>query len=131
LLLEILLSRALEKDVMEKKKFAVDEVVERFCSACDADQNHTVTTVTKLGQITKLTCDVCATVSTYKSGVKTSNVGMTAKAGSEYDRTRKYRKGQAILHSTFGQGEVMAVIEPQKIDVLFGDTVRRLIHAQV
>src|SRR5215213_8952003 len=109
---------------MEKKKYAVDELVERFCSSCDADQNHLVATVTKLGQITKLACQICGSISTYKSGVKTS-VGMTAKAGSEYDRTRKYRKGQALLHSTFGQGEVMAVIEPQKIDVLFGDRVRR------
>ncbi len=115
---------------MEKKKFAVDETVERMCSACDGDQNHTVVTVTKQGQITKLICDVCATASTFKSGVKTST-GMTSKSGSPYDRTRKYRKGQAMLHSTFGQGEVMALIEPQKIDVLFGDQVRRLIHAQM
>ena len=28
------------------------------------------------------------------------------------------------------RGEVTAVIEPQKIDVLFGDQTRRLIHAQ-
>ncbi len=90
---------------------------------------HTVTTITKQGQITKLICDVCETVNTYKSGVKTA-VGMNGKAGSVYDRTRKYRKGQAMLHSTFGQGEVMALIEPQKIDVLFGDHARRLIHAQ-
>ncbi|MGI8468052.1 MAG: hypothetical protein ACR2N3_06325 [Pyrinomonadaceae bacterium] len=115
---------------MEKKKFTADESVERFCAACDVEQNHTVVSVTKLGQITKLTCDVCAAVSTFKSGVKTS-VGLTAKAGSEYDRTRKYRKGQAMLHATFGQGEVVAVIEPQKIDVLFGDRTRRLIHAQI
>ncbi len=115
---------------MKKQKFTVDEKVERLCSSCDTDSSHTVTTVTKQGQITKLICDVCASVSTFKSGVKTS-IGMSIKAGSAYDRTRKYRKGQAILHTTFGQGEVMAVIEPQKIDVLFGDRVRRLIHAQV
>ncbi len=115
---------------MEKKKFAVDVKVEILCSSCDTDQSLTVVTVTKQGQITKLACDACATVSTYKSGVKTS-IGMTSKSGSAYDRTRKYRKGQAMLHSTFGQGEVMALIEPQKIDVLFGDQVRRLIHAQV
>ena len=115
---------------MTKKKFAIDDKTEAMCAACDTDTAHTVTTVTKLGQITKLICDVCATVSTFKSGVKTS-VGMTSKSGSPYDRTRKYRKGQAMLHSTFGQGEVMAVIEPQKIDVLFGDQVRRLIHAQI
>jgi len=52
------------------------------------------------------------------------------KTASPYDRTRKYRKGQAMLHSVFRQGEVTAVIEPQKIDVLFGDQTRRLIHAQ-
>ena len=114
---------------MAKKKFTVDEKTEAMCSGCDTETAHTVTTVTKLGQITKLICDVCGTVSTFKSGVKTS-VGMAAKAGSPYDRTRKYRKGQAMLHSTFGQGEVTAVIEPQKIDVLFGDQVRRLIHSQ-
>lgn len=115
---------------MEKKFFAVDDTVERLCSACDVEQNHTVTAVTKQGRITKLVCNVCASASTFKSGVKTS-IGMTGKAGSPYDRTRKYRKGQALIHSTFGQGEVMAVIEPQKIDVLFGDQMRRLIHAQI
>lgn len=115
---------------MIKKKYAVDEKVERMCAACDAESIQTVTTTTKQGQITTLVCDACQTVSTYKSGVKTA-VGMTGKNGSPYDRTRKYRVGQAMLHSTFGQGEVTALIEPQKIDVLFGDRVRRLLHAQV
>ncbi len=115
---------------MPKKKFTIDEKTEAMCSTCDTESSHTVMTVTKLGQITKLVCDICGSVSTFKSGVKTS-IGMSSKSGSPYDRTRKYRKGQAMLHTTFGQGEVTAVIEPQKIDVLFGDQVRRLIHAQV
>lgn len=115
---------------MAKRKYTVDEKVEAMCSACDTESIHTVMTVTKLGQVTKQMCDVCQTVSTFKSGVKTS-VGMSSKASTPYDRTRKYRKGQAMMHSTFGQGEVTAVIEPQKIDVLFGDQTRRLIHAQV
>jgi len=116
---------------MEKIKYTVDGTVERFCSVCDAEQNHTILTVTKQGAITKISCQTCETVSTFKGGVKTS-VGMSSgsKAGSPYDRTRKYRKGQAMMHATFGQGEVTAVIEPQKIDVLFGDQTRRLIHAQ-
>ena len=38
---------------------------------------------------------------------------------------QKYRKGQAIMHPTFGQGEVTAVVDGQKIDVLFGDDVKR------
>jgi hypothetical protein len=57
----------------------------------------------------------------FSRGVKTSSRWANRKPQSPYDRTRKYRKGQAMMHSTFGQGEVTAVIEPQKIDVLFGD----------
>ena len=47
-----------------------------------------------------------------------------------YDWTRTYRKGQTMMHPTFGLGEGTAVIEPRKIDVLFSDRVRRLIHAR-
>jgi hypothetical protein len=35
-----------------------------------------------------------------------------------------------MMHPTFGPGEVTAVIEPRKIDVLFLDRMRRLIHAR-
>jgi hypothetical protein len=35
-----------------------------------------------------------------------------------------------MLHPTFGLGEVTKVIEPCKIDVLFSDRMRRLIHAR-
>jgi hypothetical protein len=44
---------------------------------------------------------------------------------------RLYRTGQTLLHPTFGMGEVTAVIEPQKIDVLFADRLRRMIHGRV
>lgn len=116
---------------MKKETFTVGQTIEMFCSACDVEQNHSVETVTKLGQITKAVCQSCTTTSTYSRGVKTSVAMSKTKTVSPYDRTRKYRKGQSLMHSVFGQGEVTAVIEPQKMDVLFGDKTRRLIHAQV
>ena len=115
---------------MTTTKYAVGDGLQMMCSVCDVDQNHTVQSVTKLGKITAAVCDACATVSTFSRGVKTSVSVGRAKTASPYDRTRKYRKGQAMMHSVFGQGEVTAVLEPHKIDVLFGDTTRRLIHAQ-
>lgn len=117
---------------MKKKKpaFAVDDSTEMMCSACDVEQSHKVLTVTKLGVITKAVCETCETESTFTRGVKTAISMATGKNASPYDRMRKYRKGQAMTHEKFGRGEVTAVIEPQKIDVLFGDEVRRLIHAQ-
>lgn len=115
---------------MKSQKYTVGETLTMLCSGCDVEQSHTVETATKQGMITKAICDVCATSSTFSRGVKTSVAMGKSKTASPYDRTRKYRKGQAMMHSTFGQGEVTAVIEPQKIDVLFGDRTRRLIHAQ-
>lgn len=116
---------------MKAEKYAVGDSIVMMCSACDVDQNHLVQTVTKLGKITSAMCEACSTSSTFSRGVKTSvNVGKSNKAASPYDRTRKYKKGQAMMHTHFGQGEVTAVLDLQKIDVLFGDRTRRLIHAQ-
>lgn len=115
---------------MKKETYEIGASIQMLCSSCDTEQNHTVQTVTKQGQISKAVCDVCATESTFRRGVKTSVAMSKGKTASPYDRTRKYKKGQAMMHSVFGQGEVTAVIEPQKIDVLFGDQTRRLIHAQ-
>jgi hypothetical protein len=115
---------------MKKEVFQIGQTLEMLCSACEKEQNHTVESVTKLGQITKAICQACETSSTFSRGVKTSVAMGKSKTASPYDRTRKYRKGQAMMHSVFGQGEVTDVIEPQKIDVLFGDRTRRLIHAQ-
>jgi hypothetical protein len=116
---------------VKQEVYAAGDSVEMLCSVCDIERDHQVETVTKHGRITKATCEVCSTASTFSRGVKTSVAMIGSKAASPYDRTRKYRKGQAMMHSTFGQGEVTAVVDPQKIDVLFGDQTRRLIHAQV
>ena len=113
------------------EKYAVGDKLQMMCSACDTETDHTAQTVTKLGKITSAVCDTCQTASTFKGGVKTSvSVGSKDKAAGPSARFKKYRKGQAMMHDKFGHGEVTAVLEPQKIDVLFGDTTRRLIHAQ-
>ena len=116
--------------VVKKEVFTVDESVEMMCSACDVVQNHKVKSVTKQGKMTKAACEACETLSTFTRGVKTSVAMGTGKNASPYDRMRSYRKGQAMTHDKFGRGEVTAVIESHKIDVLFGDTTRRLIHSQ-
>ena len=117
---------------MNQKKYQVGDSLDMTCSVCDADTVHTVDAATKLGKISKATCNACKTASTFTRGVKTgvSVSGTSDRKASPYDRTKKYRKGQAMMHATFGHGEVTDVIDPQKIDVLFGDRTRRLIHAQ-
>lgn len=112
------------------KGYAVEDSIEMMCSTCDTEKPHAVTSVTKQGVITGAACTECSTESAFSRGVKTNVVAKGGKAAAPYDRLRKYKKGQAMTHAKFGRGEVTAVLDTNKIDVLFGDETRRLIHDQ-
>jgi hypothetical protein len=105
------------------------ERVEKFCAVCGEERGHVVASVTKAGRITHVSCPKCGTRSTFKAGAAVT-AGAAARAGATYDSRHTYRAGQSMTHPVFGVGEVTALIEPQKIDVLFADRMRRLIHAR-
>lgn len=112
----------------EKQTFAAGDRVEQMCITCGEERGHIVASVTKKGRITRVSCPICGSRVPYKSGAarRTSN-----KAGEPYDQARTYRRGQTLMHPTFGEGEVTAIIEPRKMDVLFADRMRRLVHSHV
>ena len=113
---------------MEKQTYSVGERVEKFCAKCGEERGHVVASVTKRGAISRVSCPQCGTRSSFKGGDATQRRA-SAKASAPYDQKRTYRAGQSLTHPTFGEGEVTAVIE-QKIDVLFPDRMRRLVHAR-
>lgn len=119
------------KVVIEKPIYAMGDRVEKLCAVCGTERGHVVASLTKRGNVSRVSCPVCGTRSTFKSGVKSSGTRASMTAGAPYDMARLYRTGQTLLHPTFGMGEVTAVIEPQKIDVLFADRLRRMIHGRV
>ena len=114
---------------MDKRIHQNGERVEKFCAVCSEERGHVVALVTKAGRITRVSCPKCGTRSPFKAGAVVPARGIT-KSGEPYDRTRTYRAGQSLTHPVFGVGEVTALVEPQKIDVLFPDRMRRLIHAR-
>ena len=107
-------------------KTAIGDRVDQMCLTCGEERGHIVASISKAGKITRVSCPICKSRVPYKGGA--TRTPATA-AGAPYDRTRTYRRGQTILHPNFGEGEVTAVIESGKIDVLFADRLRRLIHA--
>jgi DNA-directed RNA polymerase subunit RPC12/RpoP len=111
---------------MEAKTTAIGDRVEQMCVTCGEVRGHIVASVTKKGKITRVSCPICNSRVPYKAGATPRT---STKVGAPYDRSRTYRRGQIMLHPNFGEGEVTAIIEPGKIDVLFPDRVRRLIHA--
>jgi hypothetical protein len=114
---------------MEKQTHTVGERVDKLCVVCNEERGHVVTSITIRGKISRVSCPKCGTLSTFKLSSRTAP-RPSAQILSPYDRTRTYRAGQTMMHTTYGMGEVTALIEPQKIDVLFTDRVRRLIHAR-
>ena len=114
---------------MESQVFRVGDRTDKVCAVCHEERGHVVTSVSKRGQISRVTCSKCDTVSTFKLASRTLPRPVT-KAPSSYDRTVTYRAGQSMTHEMFGVGEVTRLIEPRKMEVLFQDRLRRLIHAQ-
>jgi len=110
----------------EKKVFKIGDRVDQLCLNCNEERGHIVVSLSKTGSISRVTCPMCGSRVTYRAGTTRH---ASARVGAPYDRTRTYRKGQMLMHPTFGEGEVTAIIEPQKMDVLFADRMRRLIHA--
>ena len=110
----------------EKIVFKVGDRIDQMCLTCNEERGHVVVSVSKKGSITRVGCPMCGSRVMYRAGTSRSP---SAGSGAPYDRTRTYRKGQTLMHPTFGEGEVTAIIEPQKMDVLFADRIRRLIHA--
>ena len=116
--------------MIEKQQYAIGDRVEKLCAVCGKERGHIVALLNKRGQISRVSCPQCGTRSAFKSGASLKGGSASATESAPYDWTRTYRKGQTIMHPTFGLGEVTAVIEPQKIDVLFADRLRRLVHAR-
>jgi hypothetical protein len=118
-----------KENPMEKQAFTVGERADKFCAVCEEERGHIVSSVTKRGQISRVSCPKCGTVSTFKLASRTlPHAALTT--ASPYDRTLTYRAGQSMTHEMFGVGEVIRLIEPRKMEVLFHDRLRRLIHAQ-
>ena len=118
-----------KEEPMEKQVFTIGDRTDKFCAVCNEEHGHIVTSVTKRGQISRVSCSKCDTVSTFRLASRTLPRPAT-KTPLPYDRTLTYRAGQSMTHEMFGIGEVTRLIEPRKMEVLFEDRLRRLIHAQ-
>ena len=112
----------------DKQIFKIGDRVEQMCVTCGEERGHIVASVTKTGKITRVSCPKCESRVPYKRGTTRQ---VSNKVGAPYEISRTYRRGQTIMHPSFGEGEVTAIIEPGKMDVLFADRMRRLIHSHV
>lgn len=125
-----------------------------LCKKCEADRYHKVLAHTT-PRTAKIECEVCHSKKTYtipKPGAsKTSKVAIAraassrrshsgdfenrsqksqAKDGAAYSIKGKFSEDQKLNHAKFGIGFVVKVYD-HKIDVMFSDEVKTLMHNRV
>lgn len=112
--------------MVEKQAFNVGDRIEQLCLTCGEERGHIVIALGKKGQITRISCPMCGSTCAYKAAVETRR-SKELVSGMPYSQTRIYRKGENLTHHIFGAGQVTALVQPAKMDVLFSDRLRRLI----
>lgn len=120
----------MEKQTVQKQTYAIGDRVEKLCEVCQEERGHVVASITKRGLISRVTCPKCGTRGSFSSGAKVGGARAKTVNSEPYDMKRTYRTGQTMSHPIWGAGEVTALVEPRKIDVLFADRIRRLIHSR-
>lgn len=126
-----------------------------FCKKCNAERYHVVVAHTTATSA-KLKCEICGASSTYKlqkegaakkaltgAAAKRKEQAATAKknahndeyqkllelskAAVSYNMKFKFEMNAKISHPKFGTGVVRSV-QPDKIEVVFEDEIRNLVH---
>src|SRR5438128_718206 len=96
--------RTLERqaDFMEERQYAVGDRVEKLCAVCGEERGHVVALLNKRGQISRVSCPRCGTRSAFKARLGVTGERAVAPDTAPYDWTCTYRKGQTMMHPTFG-----------------------------
>lgn len=115
---------------MNQQLFEVGQRVDQWCATCSEERGQVVASISGNGRVTRISCPICGTRSTFKNNESVAAISKQRLDAQPYDREHAYRIKQLINHPTYGIGEVVALVEPQKIDVLFADRMRRLIHSR-
>ena len=127
------------------------------CSKCKLILAHIIVTMKSADTPDKVMCKTCKSTQSYKDpgakkkktsidrvvksakaarGVKTESVAelwnkaltKATQASKEYSIKGSFQTGDLINHPTFGQGVVEKLIDDNKIEVLFQDDFRTLMH---
>jgi len=110
--------------------YKVGQRVEKWCAVCDELRGHIVASINVRGHVTRVSCPICGTRGPFKNGNSSAARSAGSQEAQPYDWTHTYRVKQLLNHPSYGLGEVVAVIDSKKIDVLFADRIRRMVQGR-
>ena len=126
-----------------------------YCTKCKMDLNHVIVAM-QGDRVAKVQCHTCHGTHQFRApkGAKTPQKAKAKSASSQaqkkikaiedefqewksargdqekksYQASQKFEEGQRLEHPKFGEGFVRKHIHPNKIEVLFSDDVKTLVH---
>jgi len=130
----------------------VGKEIESWCTKCKLMLGHTIEAVVG-GRITKVHCNTCRGQHAHRAKPPGTGTGArkprASRATAEsktaadyaamlrskdpnsakpYATTDRFKPGELIRHATFGLGLVTALKDVNKIEVVFGDGAKTMIH---
>ncbi len=114
--------------------------IQCWCPSCKMLRTHVIVAM-KGTRAAKTECRICGSVHAYrknppdtkakkKSQFEDAMEGRDASKPILYKLTKKYRAEDVIKHKTFGIGVVTRMISEKKIEVLFEEYTKLLVHGQ-
>jgi len=131
--------------------YIVGSDVLSFCTFCKKDRIHTVIEVTPSGAPERVRCNICGQEHSYKKPRSEAKVAKekklqkkkTEKAKTlweeitknrdlsearDYSMYESYMVGEIINHKVFGIGIITKLINKTKMEVIFKDGIKLLVH---
>lgn len=132
------------------KELGVGKEVLSYCSKCKLTLSHLIVAMKSPKTINKVVCKTCKATHSYKDPNKASKKKViphrkkaemrnnektweeALKQSSikmvEYSPKTKFIKGDLINHPTFGKGVIEKLVDKNKIEVLFKENRKTLVH---
>jgi len=132
------------------KEIGVGKEVLSYCSKCKLTLNHLIVNMKDPETINKVVCKTCKATHSYKDPKKASKKKViphrkkaemknnektweeALKQSSikmlDYSPKTKFIKGDLINHPTFGKGVIEKLVDNNKIEVLFKENRKTLVH---
>lgn len=122
----------------------IGDRIDSYCGRCKMMLAHTVETIEN-GKIKKCHCNTCGAQHAYrpkapkKAGVPSAlepsdyeklMKSQDASKARKYATSDKFQPPELINHATFGLGIVLNCKESNKIEVLFSDGAKTLVHCR-
>jgi hypothetical protein len=116
--------------------------IDGWCTRCKLMLRHTIESMAG-AKIKRTHCNTCGAQHAHRTAAPRARGeqkiyaskyaallrGRTESASRRYSRTERFAVGEAVSHATLGLGVVTAERERTKIDILFPDGQKVLLHA--